>query len=162
MEHDVRDLVRIFDKLFTGPYRTRLVGGAQEPLYEPAAAARDARIHFRADYFASALHEIAHWCIAGPDRRRLLDYGYWYAPEGRDAEQQAAFQAAEVAPQALEWIFSDAAGYRFHPSIDNPGDLGPDMASFEAALRHERSRRLRQGLPRRAREFREGLIAFYL
>ncbi|GAM69307.1 transporting ATPase [Vibrio sp. JCM 19236] len=26
------------------------------------------------------MHEIAHWCVAGPKRRLLEDFGYWYEP----------------------------------------------------------------------------------
>src|SRR5690606_39383874 len=42
-----------------------------------------ARVVFAHGFFASALHEIAHWCIAGDYRRTLHDYGYWYCPDGR-------------------------------------------------------------------------------
>ena len=62
--------------------------GAAEPYYEPGAPSV---IYFREDFDRSALHEVAHWCVAGPLRRGLPDYGYWYAPDGRNAEQQSAF-----------------------------------------------------------------------
>lgn len=45
----------------------------------------------------------------GEKRRQLVDFGYWYAPDGRSAEQQELFQAVEVKPQAMEWILSPAA-----------------------------------------------------
>ena len=48
-----------------------------------------------------------HWCLAGTRRRQRVDYGYWYAPEGRDEAQQAAFFAVEAAPQALESLFCE-------------------------------------------------------
>ncbi len=50
--------------------------------------------------FASALHEISHWCIAGKARRELVDFGYWYCPDGRDAMTQSQFEDVEVKPQA--------------------------------------------------------------
>lgn len=161
MVHDCRDLIRIFDHLFLDRYQTCLVGGAEEPLYLPASHGQPACILFRSDFYASALHEVAHWCIAGAARRRLQDYGYWYAPEGRSEERQSEFQSVEVAPQALEWIFADAAGYRFHASLDNPGNLTGAHAAFEDALRRERCRRSRVGLPPRARLFRQALEQFY-
>lgn len=159
--HDCRDLVRLFDDLFAERYCVRLCGGAPEPLYEPAAGDRSAVIHFRANYFASALHEVAHWCTAGAHRRGQLDYGYWYAPDGRDAAAQAAFEQVEVGPQALEWLFAEACGYPFRPSLDNLDGGSESKARFEAALARERARRQRQGLPRRAAAFREALAAFY-
>jgi len=55
-----------FNRCFVQSH-TKLVGGASEPLYEPGK--QEARVYFREDYASSALHEIAHWCIAGADRR---------------------------------------------------------------------------------------------
>lgn len=159
--HDCRDLIRLFDDLFAEAHHVRLRGGADEPLYEPAAGHRPAMIHFRADYFASALHEVAHWCTAGARRRRLQDYGYWYAPDGRDASAQAAFEQAEVGPQALEWLFAEACGYPFRPSLDNLDGGSVSKGRFEAALVAERQRRLQRGLPARAEAFRVALTAFY-
>ncbi len=53
-------------------------------------------------FYASALHEIAHWCIAGENRCQQVDYGYWYEPNGRSEERQFEFEKVEVKPQALE------------------------------------------------------------
>ena len=75
---------------------TRLCGGAEEPVYHPGQGARPALILYRHDYVASALHEVAHWCIAGARRRTLPDYGYWYAEEGRDRAAQAEIGRAHV------------------------------------------------------------------
>ena len=50
----------------------------------------------------SALHEVAHWCIASAGRRRCRDYGYWYIPPPRDATAQTEFFAVEARVQALE------------------------------------------------------------
>jgi len=123
-----KKLVKIFDYVFSEDYATRLVGGGEEPVYIPGVAGEQSRIIFRHDYFASALHEVAHWCVAGDKRRRLEDYGYWYAPDGRTQEQQALFEQVEIKPQALEWIFSMACGYKFRVSADNLLlDAGPSM-----------------------------------
>lgn len=119
-------VVDLFDTLFFDSYRTRLVAGADEPIYLPAQAdggdCDHHRLCFREDYLSSALHEIAHWCLAGAQRRQLEDFGYWYQPDGRDAEQQRLFEAAEVKPQALEWMFSVACGQSFQFSVDNLGN----------------------------------------
>jgi elongation factor P hydroxylase len=113
-------LESLFNDCFTERWNTQLIGGAQEPLYQPAAIAGQLHsLFYREDFFASALHEVAHWCIAGEARRQQLDFGYWYAPEGRSPEQQKAFETAEIKPQALEWYFSTACGYRFQISVDN-------------------------------------------
>lgn len=65
------------------------------------------------------MHEISHWCIAGAQRRILPDLGYWYAPDGRTAEQQRLFEQVEVKPQALEWLFAQACLRPFRVSLDN-------------------------------------------
>ena len=149
----------LFDDLFSGAENTCLRGGADEPLYEPPSAGRHALIHYRLDYASSALHEVAHWCIAGPERRQRVDYGYWYAPDGRTAHQQQRFQSVEVRPQALEWCFSQAVGLPFRLSLDNldtplPADAGRAFAEGVIAT----AQRLRDdGMPPRAERFFEAL-----
>ena len=101
--YDSRRLEEVFNRCFLLTENTRLVGGSAEPLYRPAGDGQEQHLlYYREDYFASALHEVAHWCIAGEARRQLVDFGYWYAPEGRDSQQQRAFESVEVKPQALE------------------------------------------------------------
>jgi elongation factor P hydroxylase len=157
--HQAALLVEIFDDLFAESCGTRLQGGGQEPLYTPAASHEDAHlVVFTRDYFASALHEVAHWCIAGPGRRQLRDYGYWYAPEdGRDPQQQRAFEKVEVKPQALEWIFSRAAGFRFRLSADNLDGSGGISESFKEAVWQQAQDYCRYGLPNRASRFAAAL-----
>jgi len=151
------DLCALFDGLFLQSENTQLCAGGEEPLYVPASATAPARIVFRHDYVASALHEVAHWCIAGPARRRLGDYGYWYCPDGRDASTQRRFERVEARPQALEWLFSAACGLRFRPSADNlHGECGA-MDEFAAAIAVAARAYCRNGLPRRAAAFRHAL-----
>lgn len=144
-----------FNRLYERSEGTVLRGGAEEPEYIPGGCGAPAQIFFRADFAASALHEVAHWCIAGRRRRQLRDYGYWYQPDGRDARQQACFMAVEARPQALERLFSAACGLPFVPSLDNldapPGsDESRAFASLidEACLSYRR-----RGLPPRAARF---------
>ena len=139
----------IFQQCFASDFRTRLVGGAVEPLYLPETEASFAEIHYRHDYQRSALHEVAHWCLAGRQRRQLDDYGYWYLP-ARNAAQQAAFEAVEARPQALEALFAEAAGVDFQVSSDDVASL-PSPA-FKARVAAER-RLIEQQLPVRARCF---------
>lgn len=96
-----------------------LVRGEHEPEYFPATEDLPAKIQFAHGFFNSALHEISHWCIAGEKRRTLPDLGYWYAPDGRTAEQQALFEQVEIKPQALEWLFASACLRPFRVSLDN-------------------------------------------
>lgn len=156
------DLECLFAQLFLAKHQTLLVGGADEPLYQPAVSAGDVhRIYYRQDYFSSALHEVAHWCIAGAERRRKVDYGYWYSPDGRDTKQQRAFERVEARPQALESLFSRAAGVSFRPSIDNLSAGSCSADDFLEAVRAQESDYEEAGLPARAAHFRRELLRFY-
>jgi hypothetical protein len=108
-----------------------LVRGDFEPEYFPASEHNPARIQFAHGFFNSALHEISHWSIAGEQRRLLPDLGYWYAPDGRTAEQQALFEQVEIKPQAIEWLFSKAFGRKFRVSLDNLTGEGGDGSTFK-------------------------------
>jgi elongation factor P hydroxylase len=125
IEHTSDDLIVLFEQTFLYSHCTRLVGGGEEPEYIPATDLDgEHKIIFTHNYFASALHEISHWCIAGEQRRQLPDYGYWYAPDGRTIDQQKKFEQVEAKPQALEWLFSRACGSSFQLSADNlNGDI---------------------------------------
>ena len=136
-----------------------LVGGGAEPLYLPSAAPsrRPHRMIYREDYFASALHEVAHWCLAGVERRKLEDYGYWYSPDGRSREEQSAFENVEARPQTLEWIFSDTCEFEFHLSADNL-TLGVESSErFESEVETQRKLLLAKDLPARAALCRDQL-----
>ncbi len=111
---------QLFENLFAESHNTRLIGGADEPIYLPARGEQQYhRLVYKYDYLSSALHEIAHWCIAGADRVLKQDFGYWYQPDGRSAMEQMRFQQVEVKPQALEWMFATACGHSFSISLDN-------------------------------------------
>lgn len=111
-------LIIIFDALFA-KQRVRLVRSENEPEYFPIKDDKPARIEFAHGFFASALHEISHWCIAGNQRRLLKDFGYWYAADGRNENQQRAFEHVEIKPQALECLFTLACQRPFQVSQDN-------------------------------------------
>lgn len=154
-------LERVFNECFLRAYNTRLIGGANEPLYQPAVSDGDFHaLYYRHDYFASALHEVSHWCIAGAQRRLEVDFGYWYAPEGRSVMQQLAFEQVERKPQALEWYFSKACGYRFLISVDNL-DLARaglhDTTAFQQAVLEQALHWQIHGLPVRAADFYRAL-----
>ncbi len=156
------DLIGCFNQLFSVSLNTQLVGAGEEPIYLPADEDADYhRIIFTRDYFASALHEIAHWCVAGEQRRLEVDYGYWYAPDGRTEEQQRLFEQVEIKPQAMEWIFSVACGYRFRVSADNlEAGLGASD-QFKAALHQQVLQYCEQGLPQRPAQFSQALAQYY-
>lgn len=139
-----------FNALFLPTYGTRLVGGADEPLYLPAKHGKPHTIYYRDDYTSSALHECAHWCIAGPERRQLEDYGYWYAPDGRSREQQQHFEQAEVKPQALEWLLAKACGLPFRLSADNLEQGSAPSDEFRSNVHAQALRYCSSGLPERA------------
>lgn len=160
--HHYQDLITIFNTCFSEKYNTQLVKGDEEPIYLPADEQRSYHaIFFAHGFFSSALHECAHWFIAGKARRKQVDFGYWYLPDGRTAEQQALFQSVEVKPQAMEWILSVAAGHRFRVSIDNLNGDEADTHVFKQAVYEQVATYCRQGLPRRAALFRNALCCFY-
>lgn len=151
-------LIELFDGLFRERYNTILVLGQSEPVYLPADdQSPHHRVIFAHGYFASALHEIAHWCIAGAKRRRQEDYGYWYRPDGRTQQEQVAFEQVEIKPQALEWIFSVAAGHPFVFSADNLTGNSSASHSFKRAVWEQVQTFLREGLPKRASLFAHAL-----
>ena len=159
--HRSADLERLFDQCFFARWNTLLQGGGNEPQYLPGIANQPHRLIYRENFFASALHETAHWCIAGAQRRRQADFGYWYLPDGRDAAAQREFEVVEARPQALEWVFSVAAGYPFRPSADNLSGAAGDGEAFGQAVVSALFRYLEHGLPPRAARFADALGAAY-
>ena len=99
---DHRAIAATFNRCFAKSHDTVMLGGASEPLYLPIGAEGLAELHYRSDHAASALHEAAHWCIAGPQRRALPDFGYAYTPPPRTLGQQRRFFASEVCD--MHWM----------------------------------------------------------
>lgn len=163
MSFDASELVVLFGEAVGNAHRTRLVPGGDEPLYRPAVSPEGwHEIVFRHDYFQSALHEIAHWCVAGPERRKQVDYGYWYEPDGRSGAQQARFESVEARPQAVEWVLTAACGKPFRVSLDNLGSEDPlDEGSLWRAVHREVLRCVAGDLPPRARTLAVALAAHY-
>lgn len=162
IDHDVDDLICIFNGLFQRNENTRLIKGGDEPIYLPACQQHTYhQIVFAHGFYASALHEIAHWCVAGPERRQCVDYGYWYEPDGRTSDQQRAFERVEARPQALEWILAKAAGFKFNISVDNLGGEPVDRRPFAKAVLVELSLWFERGLPDRAQILVAALRDYY-
>lgn len=111
-----KNLINIFESLF--PMMT-IIGGADEPYYQAPKGSEKAKMFFRENYPRSLLHEMAHYCLAGNRRRQLDDYGYWYSPCGRTAEEQSLFEKVEARPQGLEKAMCEAIGLKFSPSLDD-------------------------------------------
>lgn len=163
IEHNYQQLIDIFDECFGETYNTKLVKGDDEPIYLPADADISYnRIVFAHGFYASALHEISHWCIAGEERRKLVDFGYWYCPDGRDQQTQSDFERVEIKPQAFDWLFCVAAGFPFNVSCDNlEGDCEPDRISFQRKVHAQVMDYLEMGIPSRPLKFINHLCAFY-
>jgi elongation factor P hydroxylase len=157
-----QDLIQIFNDTFSSSANTRLIKGDDEPLYSPASDACDYhQIIFAHGFYASALHEISHWCVAGKARRLLEDFGYWYMPDGRDAEQQKTFERVEIKPQAIEWAFCVAAGKKFNVSADNLNGAAGDTITFKENVFQQVQQYLHHGFPVRAQAFIDVLANFY-
>ena len=160
MTHSFNDLITLFNNLYQNTEQTILVSGGKEPLYSlKSNTSPFHRIIFRDNYFSSALHEIAHWCIAGAARRQLEDYGYWYTAE-RTSTDQHLFEQIEVKPQAIEWIFSAAAGVQFNVSLDN-FQIKEVNPNFKLEIYTQVIHYLQHGLPTRAEQFKNKLLEFY-
>ncbi|GGK86041.1 elongation factor P hydroxylase [Amphritea balenae] len=152
-ERTADSLVELFNSLFAGSLNTVLLRGDDEPIYLPADETDSRhRVIFAHGFFASALHEISHWCIAGTERRKLVDFGYWYKPDGRTSAEQREFEKVEIKPQALEWMLSEAAGHKFHFSADNLGsDIGASP-EFKCNVLKQVQSYLQDGIPDRPQQ----------
>ena len=160
-DSDVPTLISLFNSTFED-FNTRLVLGDDEPIYIPEGSEKPYhQIVFAHGFFSSALHEIAHWCIAGEKRRLLEDYGYWYCPDGRDAAQQADFEKVEIRPQAIEWAFTEAAGRKFQVSTDNLNGAEPDREGFTRNVAAQLALYKAHGFPPRAERFINALATTF-
>lgn len=162
MSHQYCDLIALFDQTFFQKFNTRLIKGGDEPIYLPAN--ENCEFHqvvFARGFYASALHEIAHWCIAGKERRLKEDFGYWYIPDGRNEKQQKKFEQVEISPQAVEWAFNVAAGKKFNVSSDNLDGFEADTKGFKRSVYQQVMQYLAVGFPPRAQMFIEALAEFY-
>lgn len=163
--HKVEDVIRIFNQTFRDTYATELVLGEDVPLYQPASHRRAYhQVIFAHGFYRSALHEIAHWCVAGKVRRHIVDYGYWYQPDGRSVDMQRQFERVERKPQALEWLFCLSAGHDFEVSCDNLAASDPeavDVVGFTQQVQAQLLAYAKQGVPERANAFAKALQQFY-
>ena len=78
---------------------------------------------------------------------------------------QLAFAEVEVKPQAIEWLFSVAAGIAFNFSADNLNEggsvIGLQWRQFQSRVANMASSLSKTGLPRRADAFISRLAQFY-
>ena len=151
-------IAAVFNREFADSHRTVMVGGSVEPLYLPVRGVEPALVAYTRDYPASALHEAAHWCLAGPSRRQRRDYGYWYLPGPRNPEQRRAFFAAELDVQALEAEFARVARVKFVVSADDFDAPTHELDAFVQRV-WERNALLRRQLPPRAAQLHAALAA---
>ncbi|NQZ51353.1 MAG: elongation factor P hydroxylase [Moritella sp.] len=166
--HQYQDLIAIFNHTFSNEFNTQLVKGDDEPIYMPANADFEQyvscahhRIIFAHGFFASGMHEISHWLVAGLARHQLVDFGYWYIADGRNAQQQAKFEKVEIVPQAIEWIICVAAGFSFRVSADNLADIVIDRLAFQHKIHKQVQDYLENGLSIRTQAFVNALQAYY-
>jgi len=162
MLHQYQDIIQLFHDTFYAEYNTQLIKGDDEPLYLPASSScHYHQIIFARGYYASAFHEISHWCQAGEARRLLEDFGYWYIPDGRNEQQQKKFEQVEIIPQAIEWAFNVAAQKKFHVSSDNLDGFQADIDGFKKKVLQQVNIFLDQGFPTRTNQFIKALAEFY-
>jgi len=155
-------IVALFNNLYFSRYNTRLLDGSKhgydEPEYIAPRAEQCGNIVFAHGFIRSALHEVAHWCHAGPTRRQSDDYGYWYLGDERTQIDQERFEQVELVPQAYELILCQALELHFAVSLDNfNSNVVLDRARFEWRVRHTARQRQINGLPQRLALFEQGL-----
>lgn len=121
------DIADIFNTTLGSSYNTVLLGGSDEPFYFPSVEGSKSVILYTRDYVRSALHELAHWSIAGEEGRNLIDYGCEYNPPPRTVTEQQDFFLAELKVQALEKIYCDILHLDFCVSSDA---FGFDSTNF--------------------------------
>jgi len=159
---DFDDLIAIFNQQFSQSHQTLLVKGGDEPIYLPLDEQHSHhRIIFARGFYASALHEISHWLVAGTARRQLEDFGYWYCPDGRDKAKQLEFEAVEVKPQAIEWALCLACGFNFNVSSDNLNGWQSDRFVFQDAVYQRLCELINGGFNTRTSRLISALQAFY-
>ena len=146
------ELVTLLNHHYLGQYNTTIVGGFDEPFYKTFVSEQAAQIQFSHDYIRSALHELAHWCVAGKERRKLDDFGYWYAADGRNQQQQNEFFQVEIKPQAIEWAYSIVLGINFEASVDNLGTQVQGVDEFNDNLKKQLKQYVTNGFPKRTQE----------
>lgn len=166
IQHNPDQLITIFNQIFISSHNTRLDHSDDEPIYLPGDKQDPQhRILFAHGFFASALHEISHWCIAGAERRLLVDFGYWYEPDGRSAQKQREFEQVEIKPQAIEWILTKACGLKFNISTDNlsgkPEVVAAGRELFAINVVKQVNKYLEKGLPERAAVLKQALLDYY-
>jgi len=160
--HNIEDLMNLFSDTFYAQYNTKLIKGEDEPIYLPASnQCSYHQIVFANGYFSSGLHEIAHWCIAGKERRLKEDFGYWYEPDGRNEQQQKVFESVEIKPQAIEWAFCVAANKKFTVSADNLNGYEADTQAFKEEVLKQVTHYIKNGFPARAQQFINTLTNYY-
>ena len=157
-----QDLINTFNNTFSEHFNTVLVAGDDEPIYLPKDEQHSQhRIIFANGFYASALHEIAHWLVAGEQRRLQTDYGYWYEPDGRDAQQQAEFEKVEITPQAIEWAIAASCGFKFDVSADNLSGIVIDRLAFKHKVYDRAIRYLTEGFSERTLLLINACCEFY-
>lgn len=162
MKFKIEDLQEIFNSTFRSKYRTRLEYGHNEPFYKAIDSLNTENIIYsREDFFASGLHEVAHWCIAGEKRRKEDDYGYWYSNDDRSIEEQLKFEKVEVKPQALEKAFCAACNFPFKASLDNHSLTNYNPDNFINDINKQFNDYTKNGFPKRAEIFIKELKLFY-
>lgn len=148
----LNNLLQLLNRYYLNDYNTKLVGGFDEPFYQAFNDGNAAEIQFTQDYIRSALHELAHWCVAGVERRAQDDYGYWYAADGRNQQQQCEFFKVELKPQTIEWAFSVMCRVDFEPSIDNLMSEVEGQDKFKQDLNQYLQYMLRNGFSKRTKD----------
>lgn len=126
------DFCRYLIQAFTDIFRElEIIGGADEPFYQAPQSNSCAILYFRSNYPRSLLHEISHYCLAGPRRRQLDDFGYWYLSCGRSESEQLRFENVEARPQGLEKALCDIVQIPFSPSLDDFSGRPPSKRFLE-------------------------------
>ncbi len=154
--------IQLFNTEFKDTEATIIAESPDEPIYLPVDESNSFnRILYTKDSYTSVLHEISHWCIAGSERRKKIDYGYWYKPGSQTPKEAELYKKFESKTHGIEWIFCIAAGVPFHIIPNNVAagfEISQDLKEgvYAATLNY-----LNHGLPANAERFKQRLLKHY-
>ncbi len=121
------------------------------------------RIVFAHGFYASAIHEISHWCIAGKARRELVDFSATgIARMGVMPKRKASLKMLKRSRRHSTGCSVLAAGYPLNVSCDNlEGDFEPDRVVFQRRVHAQVMDYLANGIPERPARFIKALQNYY-
>ena len=155
--HHYSYLIDIFSDCFRNSYDTVLVAGDDEPYYQPDQAMSRIKWCLRTAFLPQRYTKprIGVLRVNSVGSSSITAIGM--NPMGV-MQQQREFEQVERKPQALEWLFSLCAGFKFDVSVDNLSGVEVDRYAFRKEVAQQLESYLETDLlPPRAKTFAKAL-----